>query len=84
MVAEQTAIVDFAAYAGRRGSRAAAALRDARDSQRMFARIVGRATDARRRDFRQALEAGVTIEALAYHAGLEPEHVREIIAARRM
>jgi hypothetical protein len=78
---EQSAVVDFATYAERRESRAAAALRDAQNSQRIFARIVGRAAQARRRDFLNALEAGVTIEALAYHAGLEPEHVREITEA---
>jgi hypothetical protein len=78
-VPEQSAVVELAAYVERRDSRVSAALRDAQKSQAVFSRIVDQATAARRRHFRAALEAGATVEAIAYHAEVERDEVREIV-----
>ena len=76
---EQSAVVDFATYVERRESRAAAALRAVSESQRAFVSTVSQVAATRQRDFRAALEAGASVEAVAYHASLEPDHVREIV-----
>jgi hypothetical protein len=74
-------VTPLADYAHRRNERLAAAERAAAHSQEIFARLLSKAYATRQRDFRHAIEAGASLEALANATGLETEELVAIIGA---
>jgi predicted DsbA family dithiol-disulfide isomerase len=65
-----------------RHRRIATAAERAASSQRVYHRLISRATASRRRDFRNAIDSGVTVEALAAATGLDVHEVRQVLSRR--
>jgi predicted transcriptional regulator len=78
-VADPAAVTELATYAGRRRTRVSAAAEAAERSQALYERVASKAASARRRDFIQTLEQGVSVEELAEVVGLDAQDVRTIV-----
>jgi hypothetical protein len=72
-------VIDLSAYASARGPGRAVA-KTARRSQQLYKRLIGRAEQARKRDFRHALEQGMSTHQLAEAVGLGIEEIERIVA----